>query len=81
MGEYLFLFDLQIKALEHLARHGVKCHTACMTSFSPPENIRALEKRLEAIHTDFEDMEREEIILYHHVEEAQEIEDSLSHSP
>ncbi len=62
-------FDLQIKALEHLAHHGVKCHPACMTSFSPPENIRALGKRLKAIHTDFEDLEREELILYPHVEE------------
>jgi uncharacterized Fe-S cluster-containing radical SAM superfamily protein len=62
-------FDLQIKALEHLARHAVRCHPVCMTSFSPPENIRALGKRLKAIHTDFENFEREEIILYPHVEE------------
>jgi uncharacterized Fe-S cluster-containing radical SAM superfamily protein len=62
-------FDLQIKALEHLARQGVKCHPACMASFSPPENIRALGRRLKAIHGDFEDFEREELILYPHVEE------------
>ena len=62
-------FELQIKALEHLTRHGVKCHPACMTSFSPPENIRVLGKRLKAIHTDFEDLEREELILYPNVEE------------
>jgi hypothetical protein len=40
-----------------------------MTSFSPPENIRELRKRLKAIHTDSEDLEREELILYPHVEE------------
>jgi hypothetical protein len=41
-----------------------------MTSFSPPENIRALGKRLKAIHTDFVDIEREDLILYPHVEES-----------
>lgn len=62
-------FDLQNKALENLIRHGVNCHPACMVSFSPPENIKALKRRLKTIHTDFEDFEIEEIILYPHVEE------------
>jgi uncharacterized Fe-S cluster-containing radical SAM superfamily protein len=62
-------FDLQTKALENLIRHGVNCHPACMTSFSPPENIKALRKRLKTIRSAFEDFEVEEIILYPHVEE------------
>jgi uncharacterized Fe-S cluster-containing radical SAM superfamily protein len=61
-------FDLQIKALEYLAHHGVKCHPSCMTSFSPPERILALRKILKALHAGFEDIEREEIILYPAVE-------------
>ncbi|HET6514706.1 MAG TPA: radical SAM protein [Thermodesulfovibrionales bacterium] len=62
-------FDLQINALENLIRHGVNCHPACMVSFSPPENIKALRRKLKNIHTGFEDFEVEEIILYPHVEE------------
>jgi len=62
-------FGLQLRAMENLVRHGVNCHPACMTSFSLPENIRALRSRLKTIHTDFEDFETEEIILYPHVEE------------
>jgi uncharacterized Fe-S cluster-containing radical SAM superfamily protein len=62
-------FDLQIRALEDLIRHGVNCHPACMVSFSPPENIQALRGRLKSIRADLGDMEIEEIILYLHVEE------------
>jgi len=62
-------FELQIKALERLIRHGVNCHPACMTSFSPPENIKTLRKRLKTIRSAFEDFEVEEIILYPHVKE------------
>jgi len=62
-------FGLQLRAVENLVRHGVNCHPACMTSFSLPENIKALRSRLKAIHVDFEDFETEEIILYPHVEE------------
>ncbi len=62
-------FDLQISALENLIRHGVNCHPACMTSFSPPDNIKALRRRLKNIHSKFEDFEVEEIILYPHVKE------------
>jgi uncharacterized Fe-S cluster-containing radical SAM superfamily protein len=62
-------FGLQLRALENLARHGVKGHPACMISFSPPENIEALRKRLKAIHPTFADFEVEEIIIYPHVED------------
>jgi len=62
-------FTLQLKALENLSRYKVQGHPACMISFSPPENIKALRKRLKAIHSDFEDFEVEELILYPHVEE------------
>jgi uncharacterized Fe-S cluster-containing radical SAM superfamily protein len=62
-------FDLQLKALENLIRHGVKVHPACMISFSTQENIKALRKRLKTIHPAFEEFEVEELILYPHVEE------------
>ncbi len=62
-------FDLQLKALENLVRHGVKVHPACMISFSTQENIKALRRRLKTIHPAFEDFEVEELILYPHVEE------------
>jgi uncharacterized Fe-S cluster-containing radical SAM superfamily protein len=62
-------FELQMKAIENLVRQGVNCHPACMTSFSPHENIRALKSRIKAIHAGLEDLETEEIILYPHVEE------------
>ena len=62
-------FDLQIRALENLVHYGVRTHPACMISFSPPENIKALRKRLKAIDPAFEEFEVEELILYPHVEE------------
>jgi diphthamide synthase (EF-2-diphthine--ammonia ligase) len=40
-----------------------------MISFSTQENIKALRKRLKAIHPAFEEFEAEELILYPHVEE------------
>jgi hypothetical protein len=40
-----------------------------MISFSPPENIAALKKRLKAINPAFENFEVEEFILYPSVEE------------
>jgi hypothetical protein len=60
---------LQLKALEHLIKYGVNVHPACMISFSPPENITALRKRLKAIDHAFENFEVEELILYPSVEE------------
>jgi uncharacterized Fe-S cluster-containing radical SAM superfamily protein len=62
-------FQMQLKALEHLSKYGVNVHPACMISFSPPENITALRKRLKAINPAFEDFEAEELMLYPHVEE------------
>ncbi|RMD52415.1 MAG: radical SAM protein [Nitrospirae bacterium] len=62
-------FSLQLKALEHLYKYGVRCHPACMISFSPKENIEALRGVLKGIHPDFEDFEIEELILYPHIEE------------
>ncbi|MCK4789625.1 MAG: hypothetical protein KAV87_38145, partial [Desulfobacteraceae bacterium] len=62
-------FDLQMKALENLVRHGVDCHPACMISFSSPENLDALRQKLKAIHPDFADFEAEELSPYPHVME------------
>ncbi len=61
-------FQLQIKALENLLKYGVNAHPACMISFSPVENIRALRKRLNVLNPSFEDFEVEELILYPSVE-------------
>ncbi len=61
-------FNLQIQALEHLARYGVSAHPSCMTSFSPSERISALRGRLKAIHGGFAAFEIEELILYPSVE-------------
>ena len=40
-----------------------------MISFSSPENIKDLKRRLSKIHIDFEDFEVEELVLYGTVEE------------
>jgi uncharacterized Fe-S cluster-containing radical SAM superfamily protein len=57
-------FRWQLKALENLARQKVSVHPACMTSFSPPENVSALRKRLRSIHPRLAEFEVEELILY-----------------
>ena len=62
-------FELQIKALEHLAESGVDVHPACMVSFSTEDHITALRARLKAIHPAFAGFEEEELILYPAVEE------------
>lgn len=62
-------FQLQMKALEHLMKYRVNVLPACMVSFSPPENIIALRKRLKALKPAFEDFEVEELFLYPSVEE------------
>jgi uncharacterized Fe-S cluster-containing radical SAM superfamily protein len=62
-------FELQIQALEHMARFNLTGHPAVMVSFSSPENIKALRKRLRDIDEDFEDFEVEELVLYGKVEE------------
>ncbi|VVB97561.1 7-carboxy-7-deazaguanine synthase [uncultured archaeon] len=61
-------FQLQLKSLEFLTRCRVNVHPACMISFSQPENITALRKRLKAINPAFENFEVEELILYPSVE-------------
>jgi uncharacterized Fe-S cluster-containing radical SAM superfamily protein len=62
-------FDLQIQALENLVRFDINVHPAVMVSFSSPENIEALRKRLMEIDEDFKDFEVEELALYGKVEE------------
>jgi uncharacterized Fe-S cluster-containing radical SAM superfamily protein len=62
-------FNLQVRAVENLARVGVETQPAVMVSFSPPENVSALRKRLAAISPSFEDIEIEELALYGSVEE------------
>jgi len=62
-------FQLQLKALEYLNKCRVNTHPACMISFSTPENIAAMRKRLRGISPAFEDFEVEELILYPSVEE------------
>jgi uncharacterized Fe-S cluster-containing radical SAM superfamily protein len=62
-------FALQLQALENLRQEGIKVHPACMISFSPPENVKALRKRLRTIDPAFEDFEVEELILYPPVKE------------
>jgi len=61
-------FQLQIYALEHLMKYRVNVHPACIISFSLPENVIALRKRLKAINPAFEDLEVEELILYPSIE-------------
>lgn len=62
-------FTLQLQALENLCRADVDVHPAVMVSFSIPENIHALRKRLAAIDRSFAEMEIEELVLYGDVEE------------
>ncbi len=62
-------FELQLKALEHLVKHGVDVHPACLVSFSAEDRVKALRTRLGAIHPAFENFEEEYLILYPDVEE------------
>jgi uncharacterized Fe-S cluster-containing radical SAM superfamily protein len=62
-------FSLQLQGLKNLSRAGVKTHAAVMVSFSPPQNIGALQERLKAIDPAFEDIEIEELVLYGSVEQ------------
>ena len=61
-------FELQIRALENLARSHVTAHPAAMVSFSTRESIKALRKRLKELDDNFEDFEVEELALYGKVE-------------
>jgi len=62
-------FYLQLRALENLLRENVECFPAVMTNFSTQEEIKNLSQRLREIHSDFEDFEEEELILYPFVQE------------
>jgi uncharacterized Fe-S cluster-containing radical SAM superfamily protein len=61
-------FYLQVQALENLVRAGVKTHPAVMTSFSTPDTIAVLRKRLRTIDRSFENIEVEDLVLYGDVE-------------
>ena len=77
-------FGLQLRALEHLVRSGVRAHPACMVSFSSPEAIESLRQRLQKIDPSFGDFEVEELILYPHVEErlrSLRVDYRTAHSP
>ncbi len=65
-------FALQLKALEHLRRAGVRAHPAVMVSFSQADSIMKLKKRLKGISPDFEDFEVEELALYGDVQKRLE---------
>jgi len=62
-------FTLQIQALENLLRAGVEVHPAVMVSFSPPEHIADIRKRLKGIDLSFQDIEIEELVFWGDVEE------------
>lgn len=62
-------FLLQLKALENLHRAGVRVQPAVMTSFSSPENVATLRKRLAEIAPGLADIETEELVLYGDVAE------------
>jgi uncharacterized Fe-S cluster-containing radical SAM superfamily protein len=61
-------FEWQLKALENLTKEEVSCNPAVMISFSPPENVENLRKRLASIQKVFFYFEEEELILYPSVE-------------
>ncbi len=62
-------FQLQLQALENLARFGVNVHPALMISFSSPEAVNTMKKRLSNIRRDFAEIEIEELIVYGNLED------------
>jgi uncharacterized Fe-S cluster-containing radical SAM superfamily protein len=62
-------FQLQLQALENLARFGVNVHPALMISFSSPEAVDAMKKRLGNIRRDFSEIEIEELVVYGDLED------------
>jgi uncharacterized Fe-S cluster-containing radical SAM superfamily protein len=62
-------FLLQLTAVGNLHRAGVRVQPAVMTSFSSPENVAALSKRLAEISPELADIEAEELVLYGNVAE------------
>jgi uncharacterized Fe-S cluster-containing radical SAM superfamily protein len=65
-------FEFQVQALENLVRAGVKTHPAVMISFSTPDTIAELRKRLRTIDRGFENFEAEELAFYGDVEQRLE---------
>jgi len=62
-------FQLQLQALENLARYGVNVHPALMISFSSPEAVNNMKKRLNNIRRDFAEFEIEELVVYGDLED------------
>jgi uncharacterized Fe-S cluster-containing radical SAM superfamily protein len=62
-------FQLQLQALENLARFGVNVHPALMISFSSPEAVDAMKKNLGNIRRDFAEFEIEELVVYGDLED------------
>lgn len=65
-------FSLQLAGVENLFLAGVQVQPAVMSSFSSPEHIRSLKKRLGRIHPDLAEVEIEELVLYGEVAERLE---------
>lgn len=57
-------FGLQLRALENLIRAGVSTHAAAMVSFSSPEDIEGLAKRLAGIAQELGQVEIEELVSF-----------------
>jgi uncharacterized Fe-S cluster-containing radical SAM superfamily protein len=69
-GAYPWGFELQLKALEYLSRHGVSAHPAVMMSFSEERDCLNLKERLRDIDKKYEEeYEEEYVFLYPHVKE------------
>jgi len=62
-------FQLQLQALENLARFGVNVHPALMISFSSPEEIDTMKNSLGNIRRDFAEVEIEELVIYGDLED------------
>ena len=77
-------FSLQLRALENLHVAGVNTQPAVMVSFSTPESLSSLGKRLGRISKRFENFETEELVLYGDVEDrlrAAKIAFAVAHRP
>jgi uncharacterized Fe-S cluster-containing radical SAM superfamily protein len=57
-------FQLQLQALENLARYSVNVQPALMISFSSPEAVEAMKKRLGNVRRDFAEFEIEALVVY-----------------
>lgn len=69
-GAYPWGFELQLRALEYLARHNISAHPAAMVSFSDESACLWLRERLRLIDERYYDeFEEEYVFLYPHVRE------------